>query len=184
KGSLPIKRINAHGSKIYGIDWAHDRRNELVTCSLDKTIKVWDTATADLEPRTTIQTGYPVWRARALPFGHGVLSLPQRGATALEMYGQGRPEVPVQRFEGHTDVVKEFVWRKGGEGSFSRRFVSQFADLIVPQMSSSLSPGRRTELFVSGPSKPRTCRYVCLRFRVIRHSLLPTYRKSDTPRHL
>lgn len=62
---------------------------------------------------------YPVWRARNLPFGRGVLSLAQRGEAALEMYTQGEtPDlVPVERFEGHTDVVKEFVWRKGGQGS-------------------------------------------------------------------
>ncbi|KAG6865819.1 hypothetical protein C0991_011438 [Blastosporella zonata] len=118
KGSLPIKRIKAHDAKIYGIDWAHDRRDELVTCSLDKTIKVWDTSTADLNPKVTVHTAYPVWRARTLPFGRGVLSLAQRGFTPLEMYGGGRSDAPVKRFEGHTDVVKEFVWRKGGEDEY------------------------------------------------------------------
>ncbi|KAF8060765.1 hypothetical protein FPV67DRAFT_1423352 [Lyophyllum atratum] len=118
KGSLPTKRIKAHNSKIYGIDWAHDRRDEIVTCSLDKTIKVWDTSTADPAPKTTICTAYPVWRARNLPFGCGVLSLAQRGTTALEMYGQSGPGCPVERFEGHTDVVKEFVWRRGGDDEF------------------------------------------------------------------
>ncbi|TBU54508.1 hypothetical protein BD310DRAFT_935749 [Dichomitus squalens] len=113
KGSLPIKRIRAHKAKIYGIDWAHDRRNELVTCSLDKTIKIWDTHTATTN--VTINTSYPVWRARDLPFGQGVLSLPQRGETALEMYAHEEPTVPIEKFEGHTDVVKEFVWRRGGQ---------------------------------------------------------------------
>ncbi|KAG6873263.1 hypothetical protein C0995_001037 [Termitomyces sp. Mi166 len=118
KGSLPIKSIKAHSGKIYGIDWAHDRRDELVTCSLDKTIKVWDTSTDDLEPRSTIHTTYPIWRARTLPFGRGVLSLAQRGDTALEMYAAGKTDTPVERFEGHTDVVKEFVWRRGGEDEY------------------------------------------------------------------
>ena len=69
------------------------------------------------EPTTKIQTTYPVWRARNLPFGRGgVLSLAQRGETALEMWAQGHPEAPVERFEGHADVVKEFVWRRGVEG--------------------------------------------------------------------
>jgi hypothetical protein len=98
-------------------------RNEIVTCSLDKTIKVWDMNTASAadkevidEPKTVIQTTYPVWRARNLPFGRGVLSLAQRGVTALEMYAQSNPKEPAEVFEGHTDVVKEFVWRKGGNG--------------------------------------------------------------------
>lgn len=35
------------------------------------------------------------------------------------MWAQGHPEAPVERFEGHADVVKEFVWRRGVEGLFS-----------------------------------------------------------------
>lgn len=127
KGSLPTARIKAHTAKIYGIDWAHERMHDLVTCSLDKTIKVWNahdapsfsfnqSSQAEIEPRSKISTRYPVWRARNLPFGHGVLSLPQRGDTTLEMYSLEGSEVgtPVEVFEGHADVVKEFVWRKGG----------------------------------------------------------------------
>lgn len=68
------------------------------------------------KPKTTINTTYPVWRARDLPFGHGVLSLPQRGETTLEMYGHTDSHQPVETFEGHADVVKEFVWRRGGQG--------------------------------------------------------------------
>lgn len=137
KGSLPTARIRAHNAKIYGIDWAHTRVHDIVTCSLDKTIKVWnvqDTSPPDFpqteslfsksskhlpEPLTMITTRYPVWRARDLPFGRGILSLPQRGETALEMWAAGNDLVPVEIFEGHTDVVKEFVWRKGGLGAFS-----------------------------------------------------------------
>ena len=123
KGSLPVSRLQAHSAKIYGIDWSHNRRNELVTCSLDKTIKVWDIQRphhqdGKHQPTITINTAYPVWRARDLPFGHGVLSLPQRGETALEMYAADKPTAPVERFEGHLDVVKEFVWRRGGACAF------------------------------------------------------------------
>ncbi|OSX59309.1 hypothetical protein POSPLADRAFT_1048645 [Postia placenta MAD-698-R-SB12] len=89
-----------------------EERDEIVTCSLDKSIKVWDTQT--LGPKLTISTMYPVWRARDLPFGRGLLSLPQRGETALEMYSHDTPDNPVEVFEGHEDVVKEFVWRRGG----------------------------------------------------------------------
>ena len=70
------------------------------------------------EPRAVIHTDYPVWRARDLPFGKGLLSLPQRSADTLEMWRTAlddpEPEYPVESFEGHTDVVKEFVWRRGG----------------------------------------------------------------------
>ena len=119
-----MKHIKAHNAKIYGIDWSHQLKNEIVTCSLDKTIKVWDIEVSPeeekYEPISTICTTYPVWRARDLPFGRGVLSLPQRGETALEMWARGEEAAPVHVYEGHTDVVKEFVWRKGGKGFFLR----------------------------------------------------------------
>jgi hypothetical protein len=37
-------------------------------------------------PAHTIRMAHPVWRTRHLPFGHGVLSLPQCGGTGLGMY--------------------------------------------------------------------------------------------------
>ncbi|KAL0575974.1 hypothetical protein V5O48_006008 [Marasmius crinis-equi] len=138
KGSLPVKSIQGHTSRIYGIDWSHHLRNEIVTCSLDKTIKVWDiddyeadskgsrylpgastTPRLSPEPKHEIRTTYPVWRARNIPFGRGILSLPQRGETALELYStKDEDDVePVLTFEGHVDVVKEFVWRKGGQNA-------------------------------------------------------------------
>ncbi|KAG5220688.1 vacuolar membrane protein [Salix suchowensis] len=190
--------IRAHDSKIYGIDWSHSIRNEIVTCSLDHTIKVWDvnaspaitssfrdlhspslgsslqsftlypsdvevgvissTASSNgingtgnsrqtpMAPKTTIRTVYPVWRARNLPFAQGVLSLAQRGETALEMYrtdssfpGAGSKEktptnihttshVPVEVFEGHKDVVKEFVWRKGGQEATEYQLITWSKD--------------------------------------------------------
>ena len=46
------------------------------------------------------------------------MSLPQRGETALELYGRDNLEMPIERFEGHTDVVKEFVWRNGDQGMY------------------------------------------------------------------
>ena len=102
-----------------------------MTCSLDKTIKTWDInstyySEADPEPKACIQTTYPVWRARNLPFGEGILSLPQRGETTLEMYGKSGNLI--ETFEGHSDVVKEFVWRKGNNGI---RIVDVFVCVIL-----------------------------------------------------
>lgn len=42
--------------------------------------------------------------------------MPQRGETTLEMYAKDDPHAPIEVFEGHSDVVKEFVWRKGDQG--------------------------------------------------------------------
>ncbi|KZT72699.1 hypothetical protein DAEQUDRAFT_596441 [Daedalea quercina L-15889] len=135
KGSIPVHRIEAHNAKIYGIDWAHGRSNEILTCSLDKSIKLWDTHNIQqddgLVPTLTIRTAYPVWRARDLPFGRGLLSLPQRSETALEMYAYENPQVPVNVFSGHTDVVKEFVWRRGGPDFSDFQLITWGKDKIL-----------------------------------------------------
>ncbi|CAK7566730.1 MAG: hypothetical protein SEPTF4163_004682 [Sporothrix epigloea] len=42
KASAPLRTIEAHTSKIYGLDWNRTNSTSLVTCSLDKTIRFWD----------------------------------------------------------------------------------------------------------------------------------------------
>ncbi|KAJ1022242.1 hypothetical protein NDA13_005156 [Ustilago tritici] len=130
KGSLPLATIEAHESKIYGIDWSRDTSlglDRLVTCSLDRTVKFWnlgsDTSQAAIgarelvtEAESIIETKTPVWRARHLPFGNGVMTLPQRGDTTLSMWAKDQPEEPQATFAGHTDIVKEYLFRtKGGQ---------------------------------------------------------------------
>ena len=139
KGSLPLATIEAHENKIYGIDWSRDTSlglDRLVTCSLDRTVKFWnlasDTSQAAIgarelvtEAESMIETRTPVWRARHLPFGNGVMTLPQRGDTTLSMWAKDEPEQPKGEFAGHTDIVKEYLFRtKGGQdrGSDDRQF--------------------------------------------------------------
>ncbi|KAF9963845.1 hypothetical protein BGZ65_010048 [Modicella reniformis] len=110
KGSSPFISIQAHKQKINGIDWSRKHRNHVVTCSLDKMIKFWDIDDPE-KPQNEIITKSPVWRARHTPFGHGILTMPQRTETALSLWNRDHPEEPVCKFEGHTDTVKEFVWR-------------------------------------------------------------------------
>lgn len=64
--------------------------------------------------RVEIQLLLSVWRARHLPFGNGVLSLPHRGENYLEFWRRDQPQTPVERIVGHEDVVKEYVWRTRG----------------------------------------------------------------------
>ena len=155
--------------------------HDLVTCSLDKTIKVWDAYDApslnqspqdEIQPRSIILTQYPVWRARNLPFGHGVLSLPQRGGTTLEMYTLEGREVgaPVDVFEGHADVVKEFVWRKGGLGELARFELIESCVIPFQQREESTSSlhGRKTELSDSG-----LLMLILWRYAVTCHIFLP-----------
>ena len=122
KGAVPLRTIEAHSTKIYGIDWNRFDRNKIVTCSLDRTIKFWNCNIQEDMPERVINTSYPVWRARHTPFGWGVLAMPQRGSSDLYLYDR-RPiddklknEVmsPVARFDGHRGSVKEFLWRSRG----------------------------------------------------------------------
>jgi WD40 repeat protein len=114
---MPISRFIAHDSKIYGIDWCRQSQDQLTTCSLDKTVKIWDVKAdpGTIRPLKTFVTDYPVWRARNLPFGRGFLAQPQRGRHKLDMYSVDQPDYPVHTFEGLTGVPKEYTWRiRGG----------------------------------------------------------------------
>lgn len=121
-GAYPIKSIEAHNTKIYGVDWNRVRPGAVVTCSLDKTIKFWDYTVESDVPEKIIRTPFPVWRARNTPFGWGVLAMPQRGNSDLHLYsrrsGEGaNPDenLPlVHTFPGHKGQVKEFLWRPRG----------------------------------------------------------------------
>ncbi|KAK7946590.1 uncharacterized protein PG986_010911 [Apiospora aurea] len=122
KPSEPLKSINAHTSKIYGLDWNRTRSTALVTCSLDRSIKFWDYGVSD-EPERIIRTDFPVWRARHTPFGSGLLAMPQSDPGNLYLYNTRRGEDeprdhhadPVTIFAGHgSQKAKEFLWRGRG----------------------------------------------------------------------
>ncbi|PLN75819.1 hypothetical protein BDW42DRAFT_32272 [Aspergillus taichungensis] len=124
KGTYPIRSIEAHNTKIYGVDWNRVRPGALVTCSLDRTVKFWDYTVEGDVPEKVIKMPFPVRRARNTPFGWGVLAMPQRGDGDLHLYSRRVEEgidadedvSPVHSFPGHKGQVKEFVWRaRGGE---------------------------------------------------------------------
>ncbi|KAF2839815.1 hypothetical protein M501DRAFT_737379 [Patellaria atrata CBS 101060] len=123
KGAYPLRSIEAHSTKIYGVDWNRTRSTGILTCSLDKTIKFWDYSKLEDEPERVIRTPFPVWRARHTPFGWGALAMPQRGNFDLHLYDRrlgkdmkiDAPVSPVHSFAGHTDHVKEFLWRSRGD---------------------------------------------------------------------
>ncbi|KAH9812216.1 hypothetical protein DFH28DRAFT_979145 [Melampsora americana] len=117
--AIPLLEIKAHDEKIYGVDWSRRSPDGIVTCSLDKTVKFWSTKNSEA-PIQTIETPSPVRRARHLPFGHGVMTLPQRSDHVVSMWSQSCPTKPIAIFSGHRDTVREFVWRtRGGENSAS-----------------------------------------------------------------
>ncbi|KAK9244080.1 WD40-repeat-containing domain protein [Lipomyces tetrasporus] len=129
-GALPLRSINAHSTKIYGVDFDRVIETKLITCSLDKTVKFWDYSNEKDEPVRVITTDFPVWRARHTPFGDGCCIMPQRGGKngLYIVYNKSEQVVeqikPVTEFIGHTEPVKEFLWRTrgGDQGVDDREF--------------------------------------------------------------
>ncbi|KAI1161495.1 WD repeat-containing protein [Nemania serpens] len=131
--SIPLKSISAHTSKIYGLDWNRTQATKIITCSLDKSIKLWDYAKSD-EPERIMRTEFPVWRARHTPFGWGLLAMPQNDPGNLYLYDMRHDEDgasddvvdPVAVFPGHGNhKAREFLWRtRGGvsDGIDNREF--------------------------------------------------------------
>ncbi|POS88278.1 hypothetical protein EPUL_000898 [Erysiphe pulchra] len=120
--AVPLRSINAHASKIYGLDWNRTKETAIVTCSLDKTIKFWDYSNNVEKEERIIQTGFPVWRARHTPFGFGLLAMSQDAPGNLYLYDQRlggeaiKHSDPVKIFPGYGNVqIKEFLWRSRGE---------------------------------------------------------------------
>ena len=122
KPSIPLKSFSAHTSKIYGLDWNRTSSTAVVTCSLDKSIKIWDYEMSD-EPRRIIRTDFPVWRARYTPFGRGLLAMSQNDPGHLYLYDRqlgpdeprDGPVEPVKVFTGSPNhKAKEFLWRARG----------------------------------------------------------------------
>ncbi|KAF2404279.1 hypothetical protein EJ06DRAFT_195094 [Trichodelitschia bisporula] len=133
KGAYPLRVIQAHTTKIYGLDWNRTSATEIITCSLDRTIKFWNYSKDYDLPDRVIRTPFPVWRARHTPFGRGLLAMPQRGDFNLHLYDQHLREgeelssaiQPVHSFKGHSGQVKEFLWRSRGDiagGTDNREF--------------------------------------------------------------
>ena len=125
KGAYPLRSIEAHATKIYGVDWSRSEADNLVTCSLDRTIKFWNFTKDKDEPDRVLHTPFPVWRARHTPFDFGLLAMPQRGDHDLHLYDRRIDAVKdvehiataVHRFDGHDDQVKEFLWRPRGSAT-------------------------------------------------------------------
>ncbi|EFA85200.1 hypothetical protein PPL_02200 [Heterostelium album PN500] len=50
-----------HTTKVYGIDWSPHDPYEILTCSQDKSVKIW--SYPNLQPKSIISTSHPVLRA-------------------------------------------------------------------------------------------------------------------------
>ncbi|QPG74437.1 hypothetical protein FOA43_001766 [Brettanomyces nanus] len=118
KGALPLHRINAHEARINGIDWSRENKHRLISCSNDMSVKFWSYNVSCDTPTYTIHTDFPVARARHVPFGDHICGImPSRGgnnSVYIVKYGDKEQESnlrPSYIFKGHTEPVKDFVWR-------------------------------------------------------------------------
>lgn len=120
QGAMPLHRIDAHDARVNGIDWSRWDRHGLISCSNDMTVKFWSTETDHTcsKPLYTIQTDFPVARARHVPFGDKMCGImPLRGgdnSVYIVPYGGRRGTARLQPshvFRGHTGPVKDFLWR-------------------------------------------------------------------------
>lgn len=125
--SVPIRKIPAHSLKVNGLDFSRTSRNCLLSCSNDMTVKFWDLSDQSSDsgiPEFTIQTNFPVGRARHTPFGTGCGIMPSRGGNnsffLVDIDPKNIPHQstcklkPVHEFSAHSEPLKEFLWRSRG----------------------------------------------------------------------
>lgn len=146
----PLMKINAHNRKINGVDFSRTKEHEIISCSNDNTVKFWDLSKDTENPMSTINTEFPVWRARHLPFGDGCSIMPMRGgnnsiylASHKDQEGDTKLK-PCYIFKGHTDRVTDFLWRQrhSSSGIDDREYQlvtwSKDCDLRLWSMSSDI----------------------------------------------
>lgn len=126
--NLPLYYIAAHLQKINGMDWNPNRtscdQEQLITCSQDNTIKLWDLNSNKIKPSANLQTRIPAWRIRYTPISSNAIltsTLPQLRSrsecTALKLWSMKPNKYEQKKLElilglvGHTDVIIDFDWR-------------------------------------------------------------------------
>lgn len=125
-GASPLHKISdAHSGRINGLDFSRDEENKLISCSNDMTVKFWDLEKS--QPDLIIRTDFPVSRARQVPFGENACGImPMRGGNncvyVVDYTGlEGEVKVkPSYIFKGHTEPVKDFLWRSRHQGDITQ----------------------------------------------------------------
>lgn len=126
--NLPLYYIAAHLQKINGMDWNPNKTScdheQLITCSQDSTIKLWDLNSNKIKPSANLPTRTPAWRVAYTPVSANAIltsTLPQLRSraecTALRLWSMKPNRFEQKKLElilglvGHTDVVVDFDWR-------------------------------------------------------------------------
>lgn len=127
--SIPVYYIAAHLQKINGMDWNPSKTNceqdQLITCSQDNTIKLWDLCANKIKPRANFATKSAAWRIRYTPISSKAIltsTLPQLRSRnecftmklwSMKggLYSEQNKLEPLFALTGHTDVIVDFDWR-------------------------------------------------------------------------
>ncbi|CAY67285.1 SEA complex subunit [Komagataella phaffii] len=123
KGAVPLMKVDAHDGRINGLDFSKHNRSELISCSNDMSVKVWDYEKDSLNFQSCIRTDFPVSRARHIPFAKDCVGImPARGGNNCIYISNFRDEEqldeekttklkPLYVFKGHSEPVRDFLWR-------------------------------------------------------------------------
>lgn len=132
--NLPLYYIAAHIQKINGMDWSPNKTNsdhdQLITCSQDNTIKLWDLNANKIKPCASFSTRTPAWRIRYTPISSDAIAtstLPQLRSRSecmsLRFWSMKPSRYENKKLEfilglvGHNDVIVDFDWRARPSGT-------------------------------------------------------------------
>jgi hypothetical protein len=125
-----VVALTAHTQQVTCLDWSRLRPYDLVTCSNDRTAKLWGgvgaTATSASTPLAILQRQQPLQRVLFTPFGQGVLTTSfgigelRDAPQTLRLWSLADLEnafVPVKEYVGATQQILSACWRILGDGN-------------------------------------------------------------------
>lgn len=120
-------KTGAHTGSIFSCSWASDS-NSLLTCSADRTVKVWDVATGTATTTFTLGTAVDDQQVGCLWQGNYLLSLSLSGD--INYLDKSNPSAPARVVKGHTKPIMSIAThnRTIYTGDVSGRICSWSAD--------------------------------------------------------
>lgn len=115
-----VTSINAHNGECNGLEYFAN--GNIISCSTDRTVKVWDLKACNTEPRVEVRSDFPVWRALPTPYEYGAFVVPLRGGrnrVSLINLAKQEGEVSFQDVQlgyyEHPSKVKSAVYMRTDE---------------------------------------------------------------------
>lgn len=133
--SHAVEYITAHSNSIQSLDWSYINENQLVTCSQDCTVKIFEINNLK-KHEIILNTVAPVWRVKCTPNNDGiliVLSPPDNTIyNNLLLWNLNSIDMPVHTFIGHSDTILECEWlKKNGDKTFEYEMITWSQDHTI-----------------------------------------------------